>query len=456
MQIVIALLATTCIVGLVVFGLSVVDFSAGNRSSDVSNKKEDASINDQEQVRTSFIDNLMEYENDLEPRLQVAGIDVWNRDGLFEITELKKEMMLHFGNGEYDKAQENFQLLRGKTVAILEVAEQIYKENIEKAALFLKDDLYDEAKLHINKALMIAPQSPEALALQEKIETLPVILPLLDGAAVARIENNFPKEYGLLQQVVKIAPQREEVTPRLEELAKLIKNQTFESHISSGFSAAQKNSLKEAAYHYQEAKKVAPERSELSLLSTQISTLERSLRVQKYIKQAEQAVGRDDWQQARDNYVKAAKDVPGNKTVIEGLRQATQVLDLQDRLGQHIDNPYRLTNIGVRSDAEKVLVQAETFSGSSNTVKKQTDQLSELISRLNRLVPVTVISDNKTYIQVRGVGKVGAVSEKIIQLKPGEYTFEGSRDGFSSKLVQAFIPYDVEKFTVRIVCDEQI
>ena len=130
MQIVIALLATICIVGLVVFGLSVIDFSAGNGSSVDSSKKENVSINDQEQVRTTFIENLMQYENELEPRLQAAGIEIWNRDGLFEITELKKEMMLHFGSGEYEKAQDNFQLLKGKTVTILEEAAQIYKENI--------------------------------------------------------------------------------------------------------------------------------------------------------------------------------------------------------------------------------------------------------------------------------------------------------------------------------------
>lgn len=456
MQIVIAVLVTICIVGLVVFGLSVVDFSAGNDPKVIIGKQDDSAIKAQDQVRTQFIENLTQYENELEPRLKAVSLEIWNRDGLFEITELKKEMMLHFSNGEYDKAQGKYELLSGRSSTLLVEAERIFKENIEKAASFFKEDLYDEAKLHIDKALMIVPQSSEALVLKGEIEKLPAILPLLNQAAVARTENDFQNEYNILQQVVNIAPQRQEISSRLEKLGKLLKQQTFETHISSGFTAVEKGLVQKARDHYQKAKKAAPERKELSLLSGKISILERSLRVQKNIKQAEQAIDRGDWLQARDYLARAVKDDPENTIVVEDLRQADLVVDLQGRLAQHIDNPYRLTNDGVRRNAEVVLLQAEPLSRVSYKVKQQVGQLRELMRKLNRQIPVTVISDNKTRVQVRGVGKIGMVSEKIIQLKPGKYTFEGARDGFKSKLVQTFITYDLENFSVRIVCDEQI
>ena len=82
--------------------------------------------------------------------------------------------------------------------------------------------------------------------------------------------------------------------------------------------------------------------------------------------------------------------------------------------------------------------------------------MRELIARINQPVPVTVISDNKTYVSVRSVGKVGAVFQKIIELKPGRYTFEGTRRGFKSVLVETFITYDQNDFSVRVICDEPI
>jgi hypothetical protein len=61
-----------------------------------------------------------------------------------------------------------------------------------------------------------------------------------------------------------------------------------------------------------------------------------------------------------------------------------------------------------------------------------------------------------TNIQVRGIGKIGRILNKTIQLKPGYYTFEGPRDGFKSKLLQVLIPYNKNNYSVRIICDESI
>lgn len=456
MQLTIALFATICLCGLVVFGLSSFDYFAKNNMPVVTFEKERLSESDREKVRGDFKEILQQYENELEPHLRGANVELWNRDGLFEINELKKKLMLSFSSGDYGNALDNLQLLKGRTVKMLEEAEHIFAENLQKATSFLAEDLYDEAKLHIEKALLVAPQSPEALALQQKIEKLPYILSLLNVVKVGRAEHDLQKEYDFLQQVVQIAPEREEGAHRLKILAERIKKQKFDAHISSGFAGIANRQAKEARYHYLEAKKVDSARAELSLLSDQLLALEKSLRVQQAVNQAEQAVRRDDWQQAQNNFAKAVKDAPENKTVVEGLRRADQVLDLLARFSQYFRNPYRLGHTDVRNEAEKTLAQAETASSYSFALKRQAEQLSELLIKLNRHIPVTIISDNKTYVLVRSVGKVGAVSQKIIQLKPGNYTFEGARDGFKSKLVQAFIPYDQDNFSVQVICDEPI
>lgn len=456
MQISIGLSVTIFLCGLLLFGLSSYNFFGKNKVPVALSGKEVLSESDIEKVRGEFKEILQRYENELEPRLLAGNVELWNRDALFEINEQKKKVMLHFSNGDYRDAIDNLQLLTGKAVEVLEEAEQIFKTNLEKATSLLAEDLYDEAKLHVDKALMVEPQSPEALEVQQQIERLPHILPLLDRAKAASAENDLQKEYDYLQQVLKIAPEREEVHGRVLVLAELIKTQKFDKHISSGFAAIQKGEAKQGRYHYQEAKQVDPERAELSVLLGQILALEKSLRVQHYIKQAEQAVRRDDWQQVKMNFTRAAKDAPDNKTVAEGLRRADHILGLLSRFNQFSRKPYRLTRADVRNEAERTLVQAESASGYSFAVKRQAEQLSELITKINRFIPVTVISDNKTFVSVRSVGKVGAVSKKIIQLKPGRYTFEGARNGFKSKLVQAFIQYDQSDFSVRVICDEPI
>ncbi len=456
MQRAVALVVTLGLCGVVLFGLSSHDFSVQKTMPVVAAKKVELSEQDRENLRSEFKEILKTYENELEPRLQTTNIEAWNREASFQVSDLKKKVMQEFGNGQYQKALDNLKVLQNQTIEILGEAEKIFRENLAKATTSFAEDLYDEAKLHIDKALLVAPQSSEALELQQIIEKLPVIIPLLNAAKVARTENDLDKEYDLLQQVLQIAPERQTVVERVQVLTELIKNQKFETDIASGFASIEKRQAKEARRHYQEALKIDSGRAELPLLLTQVLALEKSLRVQLAIRQAEQAVRRDDWQQAKENFAKAAKDAPENKTVVEGLRRAEKVLGLQAQFRQYFNNPYRLGNTAVRSDAERALQQAETVENYSFSIKRQAEQLRELIVKINRLVPVTVMSDDKTFVLVRGVGKVGVVSQKIIQMKPGKYIFEGTRDGFKSKLVETFIPYGQDTMTVRVICDEPI
>ncbi len=458
MQTVIILLVTISLCGLALVGLSFVDFSAKKNVPAAVAVKENLPESDKGNDRGDFKELLQQYENELEPRLFEADVERWNRDGFFEISELKKKAIFNFSNGEYADALDDLRSVTSRAEKILQDAEHIYQENLRKAGSFLVEDRYDEARLHLEKALTVAPQSPEALELQRRIEKLPKILPLLNDIKIARTENDLQKEYEYLQQLLQLAPEREEAAARLRTVAELIKNQKFASHISSGFASIEKSRAKEARYHYREAQKIDAGRPELSVLHEKLVALEKSLRFQQAVKQAEQSVRRDDWREAKDDFAGAVKDAPDNQTAVEGLKRAEEILGFQSTFSNYFENPYRLTNTAVRDEAEKTLKQAETVSGYSFTLKRQAEQLRQLIVKLNRPVPVTVISDNKTNVSVRSVGKVGTVSQKTVQLKPGRYTFEGARPGFKSKLVQTLIPYDQDKgnVQVRVICDEPI
>ena len=455
-QITIGFLITISVCSLILVSLSYFIFSTPKDVSVTVSIKMKPAEADIEKVRNEFKEILQQYKNELEPRLQAANIKRWNQNAWFEINEQEKKAMLNFSNGDYPNALSNIQSLKAKSLAILEESEQIFKENMEKSALFLAEDHYDGAKLHVEKALVVAPQSPEALALQQDINKLQHILPLLSEAKAARAEHDLQKEYNLLQQVLQFSSGRTEVTERLNLLGQLIKNKKFDAHISLGFAEIENKQIKKARRHYQEAKKVDPKRKELELLLVQLLAQEKAVRIQQALKQAEQAIRQDNWQRAKVNFAKVIKDMPGNETAIEGLKRANEILGLQSSLSQYVNNPYRLTHSNVLSGAKKTLMQAQHASGYSFGIKRQTEQLHKLIATFNRLIPVTIMSDNKTYVLVRGIGKVGVISQKIIQLKPGNYTFEGTRNGFKSKLLQVLIPHDQNNYSVRIICDEPI
>ena len=110
--------------------------------------------------------------------------------------------------------------LTTKAIEVIDESDKIFRDNIEKATSFFSDDLYREAKLYIEKALVVAPQSTKAQVLQQDIEKLQQILPFLNKANTARAENNLLNESNSLEQVLKINSKRPVETKRLELLKK--------------------------------------------------------------------------------------------------------------------------------------------------------------------------------------------------------------------------------------------
>ena len=407
-------------------------------------------------IREEFKELFQRYKSELKPRLYAANLKDWNQKTLLELNEQEEYMMLYFSNGDYFNALAGIKSLTTKAIEVIDEADKIFKDNIEKATSFFSDDLYYEAKLYIEKALVVAPQSTKAQVLQQNIEKLQQILPFLNKANVARAENNLLNESNSLEEILKINSKRPVEAERLELIKRMIRNNKFDNHISLGFSEIENHETKKARYHYQKAEKIYPERPELKALLKQILIEEKSYRTEQALKQAEQATREDNWVGAMAEFEKAKKNMPSNEEAIKGIKLAKEILRLQSVLTQYEKSPYRLADNGVLNEAKKILEHASYFSKQSSILRKKIKQLSELIATFNQLISVMVTSDNMTDIQVRGIGKLGSIYNKTIELKPGYYTFEGTRNGFKSKLLQVLIPYNKNNYSVRIICDEPI
>jgi len=453
-------LIITGLCSLTLFGLSSFNFSTVTKpkptSSETISVKAGPEEIDSEQARETFKQMLQHYKNELEPALEAANVAQWDQAAATEIDTLEHNAMSRFSNGDYANALEQIRALHTKATNTLANAQKIFKENMQAATSFFEQDRYNEAKLHIEKALLVNAQSPEAQTLQQDIETLKQILPLINDAKVARTENNLQKEHHALRQILQIAPKRQQTAERFKLLDQRIRDQQFETHIAAGFDAIKQQQTQKARQHYQKARKANSNRRELSVLFSQITEQEKTHRIQNAMTRAKQAVEQDNWQQAKTHFTQVLKDIPDNKTAIEGLKRAKEILALQASLNQYIQDPYRLTSNNVQNAAEKTLAQAQHVSNYSVGIKKQTEQLHALITTFNQRIPVTITSDNKTFILIRGVGKLGTLLQKAIKLKPGRYTFEGTRDGYKSKLLPVQIPHNQNSISIRLICDEPI
>ena len=131
-------------------------------------------------------------------------------------------------------------------------------------------------------------------------------------------------------------------------------------------------------------------------------------------------------------------------------------LKLAQESKEFLDQPSLLTSEHMRKRAADMLEGMIVYRSLSQRMANIEDELSNQLQRYSKKVTLTILSDNKTYVQVRRVGKVGVVTEKTISLLPGNYLFEGKRVGYVTEAVKVNItPDDLGKH-VTVIANERI
>ena len=408
------------------------------------------------EMREAFKDALAEFEGNFEQRILSPGFENWNIGQQRRILTKKTEAISLFSTGNYEQALAILNDVIQRSTDQLAERDRAFNQALSRAKLSHEDDDFDTASLEISEALRLKPDSAEAIALKGKINLLPIILSLIERAAIARTENNLEKEEKHLKEIVSAAPSRIELNVRLKEVRKEIREQRFAKVIDAGLANIDKRILIPAQGNLKTARLIYKDRAETKLLAKKVANLQLELEVEKLVHEAQSASQSDDWITAESLYLKAGKIQQNHIQVVEGYALSKKINALNNQLSRHIQAPHRLSANNVAEIVRKLVVKAETVSTKSPAISMKTAELSKLLTEYSTKVAVKVISDAFTNISVRGVGKVGVTVEKTINLRPGKYTFEGIRSGYKAKLIQIDIPPGSMNIVVEIVCDERI
>lgn len=407
-------------------------------------------------AREAFLAALEEYERDLQPRLADVDLEAWDPKRAEALRGGRETALDHFSRGEFSAARETLEVLRGEAEQLLRRRDEALARALAAAGAAYESGDHDEARRGVEQALVLDRESAEALALQERVARLPEILPLLEEARVARVENRPEKERRVLDAILDRDPGREDVRRRRDELAGALRSQRYEALIRRARAELAKEDSKALRATLAEAGRAAPGRSESAALRKDLKALERRQRLEKALQQARLAQDADDWTRAGQHFAAALKESPGLPEARDGAETARQVLNLQAKLDRALKSPYRLASTAVADALRKTLQQAKAYRGQSPSLREKAGRLESLLEQMGREVPVAIRSDGHTDIRVRGIGEVGVTAGRTIRLRPGDYVFEGRRKGYKSKLLEVRVPYDQAAAPVTVICDEPI
>lgn len=426
------------------------------QAADLVNQNKEGSDVQDDEYREQYLNATAKYNNEIEAKLNNIEFEKWKKTERARIDELIDSAVTLFGQSNYQAAYKNAKQANNLALSLISESGSNYQAAMQKANSAFAEDNYEAALFNVKQALMYNLTSQDASELLDKVKNLPEILGLIEQAKVARLENKHQQELNILSKVISLSPERTNVAERSEELKKIIKSNEYSSKINQIYDYIKKENTGKARALLGQLKKAYPNKTELNDIAGEIAELEQRIKIENWNKSAKAAIKKDDWKAASQYLKNIIALIPADAEYSERLKQANDIVSFGNALSTFIADPYRLSNKNYLAKAQSVIDSSSTYLNDSSSLKIKSEQLEELIQQVNSKVDIKILSDNNTHILVRGVGIVGKTIEKDIQLLPGQYKFEGKREGYKSKLLNVLVPYDKNNMTLTIICDEQI
>ena len=313
------------------------------------------------------------------------------------------------------------------------------------------------AQTYIEQALEQWPNSVEAQDWQVRIAKLPEILLEYRKVDEARAGGDLRSEAAALRRITALDPDDSDAKQRVRAIEKEIFEQDFATIIGQGWRALEGNDLGRAKQAVATAERQKPQHEETLRLKAGLAELERIQTRDRQLAAAERTAVQDDWESALRAFEQAAALDPNDGSAVEGKGIATRIVAAQRAIDDFLARPDRLSEPAIARTARKAIADAAVLAALSSRLETGSRELERMVEAMQTPVQVLILSDNDTDIGIRGVGRIGRVEKRIVELRPGTYLFEGKRKGYRSKLVEVTIDGGGSPpVEVRIICDERV
>ena len=165
---------------------------------------------------------------------------------------------------------------------------------------------------------------------------------------------------------------------------------------------------------------------------------------------------KEDWRAALAEY-EAALAVDRHVTfALEGKERTARRAALSDGLDFHARNAHRLSTESVAREAEALLERARGVEASGPRLRAQVAALEAALAGARTPVAVVVESDGLTEVTVTRVGRLGTLTRRTLELRPGDYTATGTRRGYRDVRRRFTVSPGAASPSVVVRCEEAL
>ncbi|MCY7296908.1 hypothetical protein [Alteromonas sp. a30] len=409
-----------------------------------------------EEAREAFKNALTQFEQEIQPYLENVGLANWAGNEHAQLIADKDALIASFASGSYATALTQLEALSQNTASLVAKWEAAFAEAMQQAQEAFDQDRINLSQLSLQKAIDINPEAPETSALQSRIDAYAKVSELVKTYKVGVAENNLEKQINALRSALQLDPQRTDLQPLLASAEADFAEQTLKNALSTAQQAIAEKDYSKAISAYQTAQAIAPERDSVKALGAQLAKINQQVALTNTLNSIAELAKNDQWQEVLSQSTQGLRTTPNNTTLADMKEKATAILAMQSKLQGFIARPARLTDERIQSQAKSTLKEAIPLMKHSASLTQDMKTLGGLVKDMGTPIDLTVTSDNRTHIIVKGEGIIGKTRNKTVALPPGTYTLEATREGYRSKMLTVTLSPNQPAPSVHLVCDQKI
>ena len=392
-------------------------------------------------------------------RLESRGVDQWAADDFLAASAVALEGDSLYRAQDFDAAEALYQ----QALDSLNGLEARLSDEIDSklAVLLNAIESGDEATAGTIAPLLqqMAPDSDAVFDAVERVPLMPAITELETAAKASFEQGRLSTAVSQIDEALGLDPAHQRLAKVAQQYKLALTQQRFEDAMTRGFALLGDNDFTGARASFQSARNILPAADGPKAALAQLEEAETLSRLNDLLSQAADLAAKEQWAKAVE-VLEAALAIDASLVeASDGLDRARPLAELFAKLDTIVEKQARLVDPVVLSEAQLSLSEAEAaLAASAQTspvLKGKVAAVRSAVATASTPLPVIITSDGLTEITIKRVARLGTVSSRTVSLRPGQYQFLGSRDGYRDVLITASINATSDN-RIDVRCEEAI
>lgn len=392
----------------------------------------------------------------IQTKLESKKVELWAQDAFSQAMDQAAGGDVQYRERKFSEAQNSYRASLKQFETLIARVDQEYQQQINIGEQAIEGNQPQQAITSYQLASYLKPDSPQAQKGLARAKAQETVIGHIDNGKQLMKRKELRQAKKQFLQALELDPDSKSGKEQLTIVKQAITDDNFGQSMSAGFKALNKQDFIAAISAFTRATKIKPNAADAKEALVQAKNNHTQAQISRHFQQAEQFEQKEQWQPANDYYQKVmGLDKSVIKARVGEIRTAARA-KLDTQLQDTITQPERLATPSVYRQGKRFYQDGKGIKNPGPRLTDQLSQLAKLLTGIRIPVAVQLQSDNQTKVTLYKVGELGSFSAKNIDLRPGNYTVVGTRNGYRDIRREFTLLPNSDLTTIVVQCEEKI